>query len=400
MAVFILIHEIFALYMNEQVGVIASDNRQTVVLVALMCLSSVALFVIFPYMALFLKDQFALTNTAAGLAVGSIALISACGAWLGGMIVDHVGWLRMLRLSSVLYVLVFLALAATRRLELVVGLIFLIGFCRLLMEPALKTALVIHDDGSGRLFKLRYMALVGGAIVGPAISTALVPYGAQGGFVLAAAFFVVYLAMTLLLQAGSRTATAGKAAPLSVDWFAVCTLITLGFIFFLGFSQFETTLSLRLAAVFAPDGAVMYRKALLVNAVLAIPVMYLCDRLLANVAMRSQVVIGVVAMTIALWLLFGAPHLAWCVYVGASLFTLGEVILFPLPDIAAAKLATAENRGRLMGLIDIRYLGFFAGPALGGVLLDHSETALAVTLCLLSLAILPVYLLSEKRGQR
>lgn len=386
--------------MNEQVGIVPRDKRQTTVLISLMCLSSIALFSIFPYLALYLKEQFALSNSVAGLAVGSIALISACGAWLGGMLVDRIGWLRMLRLSSLLYVLVFMALIVTKRFEIVVGLIFVIGLCRLLMEPSLKTALVIHDDGSGRLFRLRYMTLVGGAVVGPVISSALAPYGPQSGFVLVTMFFVVYLAMTALLQEEDREASNRKAVPLSVDWFAVCTLIVLGFIFFLGFSQFETTLSLRLDAAFAPEGAAVYRKALLVNALLAIPVMHLTDRLLTDVAVRSQVAIGVIAMTAALWLLFGAPHVSWCVYLGATLFTLGEVILFPLPDIAAAKLATAENRGKLMGLIDIRYLGFFVGPAMGGVLLDFSEASLAIVLCVLSLAIFPVYLMSEKRGAR
>ncbi|HSI48648.1 MAG TPA: MFS transporter [Ideonella sp.] len=363
-----------------------------------MGLSATALFALLPYLALYLKQQFALSNSAAGLVVGSIALVSSGGAWAGGMLADRLGWLPMLRLAAALYVLVFAALFAARSAEAAIGLILLIGLCRLLMEPALKSALVQYDDGSGRLFKLRYMSLVGGAMLGPLLATAMAPYGPQSCFSLAAAVFALFLATSTRLRAGPAPARAG-AAPLAVDRWAMAGLIALGFVFFLVFSQYESTLSLRLDMAFAPEGGPLYRRALFVNAALAIPAMYLSDRTIAKLPMHLQVAIGVAALTAALWLLFGAAPAQWCVDLGAVLFTLGEVILFPLPDIAAARLATNENRGRLMGLVDLRYLGFFAGPAMGGALLDHSATLLASVLCLLALAIFPIYLLNERRLQ-
>jgi len=369
------------------------------VLIALMGLSATALFALLPYLALYLKQQFALSNAAAGLVVGSIALVSSGGAWAGGMLADRLGWLRMLRLAAALYVLVFAALFAARSAEAAIALILLIGLCRLLMEPALKSALVQYDDGSGRLFRLRYMTLVGGAILGPLLATGMAPYGPQSCFAVSAVAFALFLATSTRLRA-EPTPARDDTAPLTVDRWAVTGLISLGFVFFLAFSQYESTLSLRLDAAFVPGGPAVYRRALFINAALAIPAMYLSERTIARLPMRVQVAIGVVALTAALWLLFGAAPAQWCVGLGAVLFTLGEVILFPLPDIAAARLATSENRGRLMGLIDLRYLGFFAGPAMGGALLDHSATLLASVLCLLAVAIFPIYLLNEKRLQR
>ena len=172
-------------------------------LVCLMSLSAVVDFAIFPYLTIYLKEQLRLGNAASGLVVGSIALIASCGAWLGGRLVDRVGWLRMLRLAGILYILVFMALAMTKRLEVVICLIMLLGVCQLLREPTLKTALVIHDDGSGRLFKLRYMALTGGAILGPLLSATLSPYGEKISFTYAAIFFTLYLAITFLLHKGT-----------------------------------------------------------------------------------------------------------------------------------------------------------------------------------------------------
>ncbi len=367
-------------------------------LVALMALSSIALFAIFPYLALYLKTQFALSDGDAGLAVGGIALISSCGAWFGGSIVDRLGWLGVLRGACVLWIAALALLFQATTLPAVLALIGLIGVCRMLMEPALKTALVLHDNGSGRLFKLRYMTLVAGAIVGPLLSTALEPLGPRAGFGVGAVLFVAYLAFTLLLRPVEAAPAAAAQSKARVDWRAVVLLVALGFLFFIGFSQFESTLSLRLAATFA-GGTGLYRQVLLLNAVLGIPMMHASDKLLARLALRTQVAIGVLAFAAALALLFGA-HDTLLVYVGATLFTLGEVILFPLPDIAAARLSTRESRGRLMGLVDIRYLGFFVGPTLGGALLDRSPGALVALLCGCALVIYPVYRLSEARGHR
>ena len=366
-------------------------------LVVLMALSSIALFAIFPYLALYLKTQFALGDGQAGLAVGGMALISSCGAWFGGRIVDRLGWLGVLRGACVLWIAVLALLYQARSLPAVLVLIGMIGVCRMLMEPALKTALVLHDDGTGRLFKRRYMTLVAGAIAGPVLSTAFAPFGPQAAFGLAAILFAVHFALTLLLRAGAAAPAAPSPAGPGVDRRTVLLLIALGFLFFVGFSQYESTLSLRLAGAF-PVGIGLYRRLLLLNAALAIPMMHASDKLLGRLAMRTQVAIGVIAFAIAMALLFGARD-AGLVYIGATLFTLGEVILFPLPDIAAARLST-HNRGRLMGLVDLRYLGFFVGPALGGAMLERSPGALAVLLCAGALAIHPVYLASEACGRR
>lgn len=367
-------------------------------LVVLMALSSIALFAVFPYLALYLKTQFGLGDGDAGLAVGSIALISSCGAWFGGSIVDRLGWLAVLRGACLLWIAALTLLFQATRLPVVLGLFGLIGVCRLLMEPALKTALVLHDNGSGRLFKLRYMTLVAGAVAGPLLSTALEPLGPRAAFGVAGVFFVLYFALTLLLRAGEPAPRAAAQPRARVDWGAVALLVALGFLFFIAFSQYESTLSLRLAGTFA-GGTDLYRQALLLNAALGIPLMLASDKLLGRLALRTQVAIGVLALAVALALLFGA-HDAALVYLGATLFTLGEVILFPLPDIAAAKLSTRENRGRLMGLVDIRYLGFFVGPAIGGALLERSPGALVALLCGCALLLYPVYLLSEARGRR
>lgn len=74
-------------------------------------------------------------------------------------------------------------------------------------------------------------------------------------------------------------------------------------------------------------------------------------------------------------------------YVAIVFWTLGEAILPPLPDIAVHAIATDDRKGTYFGLSELRYLGFFAGPVLGGMLLDLSDPvyftgmALAIFLC-------------------
>ena len=56
--------------MNDQVDAVVPDRRQATVLIALMCLSSVALFAILPHLALYYKG---LTRSTPSVGIGLLA---------------------------------------------------------------------------------------------------------------------------------------------------------------------------------------------------------------------------------------------------------------------------------------------------------------------------------------
>lgn len=379
------------------------DKSQFILLVALMTLSSFSFFVVFPYLALHLHIELSMSETAVGLVVGVVVLISSISAWFGGYLVDRFGAKLLLGVASVGYTLVFLGLFFTSTIGLTILLLCAIGLCRMMMEPALKSILAATSKEDGRLFKIRYLTLIAGAAFAPLI-VGIVPNGSFKWLflfaaMLQAAFFVLSRTITVPNSMSSQSEI--NTSPLDISLGMLFGLIMFGMLFFLVFSQLETTVSLFLNQVFYPIGVEYYRYVLITNAILAFVFLAATEKFLESTTTRPVVFVACMSMALSMWLVFSSSTL-WQLLVGVALFTLGEVILFPLPDILAARVAKAGTEGRLMGLVDIRYFGFFVGPLLGSALLTASITLLTATLFVAAVGLVPIswYLLTGSAETR
>jgi MFS family permease len=368
--------------------VVASAKRTEIILIVLLSISSIAFFSIFPYLTLYLKQAFQISSASAGLISGSVVLISALGAWIGGIVVDSFGWLRMLRISSVLYACTFALLGCVDEYIAVVALLGCLGICRLLMEPAIKVALACADKGNGRLFRIRYLTLVGGSIVGPLVATIAYSWGRHAMFLAIFPLFILYFLVTFLFRSNQEPIGRATIPSGAVNWRVAARLVTMGFLFFFSFSQLESTLSLHLLTVDPARGYFYYRVILIINGIAAAVLCYLLERYFAFLDIYGQVLVAIVCFACGFIFLFSAQDIVWLA-VGAILFTAGEVVLLPLPEIMASRIAPVQSVGRLMGLIDLRFTAFFVGPSVGGYILDTSTNLLTAVLvgCTISLCL-------------
>ena len=209
----------------------------------------------------------------------------------------------------------------------------------------MKKLLSLVDGGDGRIFRVRYITLCVGAIVGPAIGGVLYSLSPAAFFLVPAGFFALYLFL-VAVRGG------------------------------------------RLARLDAPDPA--------------------AGRVPVGTALRDRRLLAAIGAGGAVFLVFSQMDTVIPLYMRGFLgdrteylfaavvfWTLGEAILLPLPDIAVHTLASADRKGTYFGLSELRYLGFFVGPALGGWLL---EAAVPVYFGVMAVAVFPaVVLLARAR---
>jgi MFS family permease len=345
-------------------------------------LNAIAFFSAAPFLTLYLAGNSTLSKPVIGAVVGSVALIAAFGGILGGMLVDRVGALRCVRAGLLIYIACYALLAAVAgTVALSIALIMLIGVGRLLVEPAMKKLLSLASGESGSIFRLRYITLCVGAIVGPAIGGLL--YVAGPVYLFTCPAIVLGLYFVLLLVRGRTIAaleTDVRTDEPSVEFPVRAALrdrrlmaaIGAGLVIFLVFSQIDSILPLYIKEE-QEKAAVGYFAALLIaNAVLAIVLQAPIEWASSRIPERALVAIGCAAFAIAFLLFLALPVSIVFLYLGIVFWTIGEAVLLPMPDIAVHKLAADDRKGVYFGLAELRYLGFFAGPVLGGWLLGIS----------------------------
>lgn len=345
-------------------------------------LNSLAFFAAMPFAPLYLSEHTGFGKPAVGAVVGAVALVAAFGGLLGGMVVDRLGAVPLMRAGLVCYVVVYGLLAAVRGAAPIVVLFLLLGVARLMVEPGAKKLLSHAADDEGRMFRVRYMTLCAGAIGGPAIGGALYHVGPVAFFAVPAFFYASYLVLVLVrnrdLVALQPRDGAGRSSGLSARQSVAATLrdrrllavVAGGIVVFFVFSQLESMIPLYMKARYGDRTEGYFAVLFITNAVLALALQLPIDRVSGRVGRTAMTVLGAANFTLAFACFWASPSgLAW-LYAGIVFWTVGEGILLPMPDMAVHEMASDEHKGAYFGLSEVRQLGFFLGPFAGGFLLD------------------------------
>ena len=368
-----------------------SRDERTLVLGAL--LNSMAFFAALPFAALYLADRTDLPTAGIGAVVGGIAMIAALGGLAGGMLADRFGTVRLMRLGLLSNVLVYVALAFVTAPVAIIALFLCLGVGRTMVEPSMKKLLSLADTGDGRIFRVRYITLCLGAIVGPAVGGLLYHASPTAFFLVPAAFFALYLAVMVVRGDELARLDSPSSGGAGSAWTAalrdplLLAAIGAGAVVFLVFSQMDTAIPLYMKGTYGDRTEYLFASLLVVNAVLALLVQPLVIRLSERLPQGPLVTAGCACFAVAFAFVWLGTSAVVALYVAIVFWTLGEAILLPLPDIAVHAIATDDRKGTYFGLSELRYLGFFVGPVLGGVLLDLSAPvyftgmALAIFLC-------------------
>jgi MFS family permease len=346
-------------------------------------LSSLAFFSTAPYLTLYLTTVHGLSAAAAGAVVGSVALIGSVGGVAGGMLIDRFGAVALMRLALIVYAGLYLAMAALPTVTVTCLATALIGTVRMVLEPSVKRLMSAAAGSNGAVFRRRYVAISAGAIIGPPIGAFLYHVGPSTFFLVPGLVLLVYV----ILVSVSVTELAAfdvRAQCDPMSWRRGLTdpvllrIVAIGVLTFVVFAQFDSTFPLVLNEMFAGSAAATYSALLVADAVLGIafqpPVIWLS----ARCSRRAVVATGCVGFCGFFLLLVLVTQHPVVLVPGVVLFAWGEAVLVPLPDIMLHEAAPADRKATWFGVGELRYVGFFLGPVVGGFLLSWGHAALGL----------------------
>ena len=341
-------------------------------------LNSIAFFAAMPFASLYLSDHTHLSKPAIGAVVGAVCLISACGGLAGGAVVDRVGAVRLMRIGLALDVIVYGALAVVRSPAAIVVLIVMLGPARLMVDPAGKKLLSLAMAGHSRAFRLRYMTLCAGAIAGPAIGGVLYHVSPSAFFAVPAVFYGAYMVLitvrrrrlAALETPSSGDATARGSLTAALRDRRLIAVVAAGIVKFIVFSQLESMIPQYMKGLYGSRAQSYFAVLFITNAVLALAFQLPIDRVSARLSRNALIAVGCAAFALSYVCFWASSASIALLFAGIAIWTVGEGILLPMPDMAVHEMAADNQKGLYFGFSDVRQLGFFCGPLMGGLLLQ------------------------------
>ncbi|MFI8829291.1 MFS transporter [Streptomyces sp. NPDC053431] len=365
-------------------------------------LSAVGTGLTLPFLMVYLHAVRGLGLDVAGVATAMVAFAGLVGNPLGGAWVDRSGPRRVLAAGWVVAACgaCGLALASQPWQAFAAAAVSGLGAAMALPAQDALLARLVPEQGRSGVFAMRHAMLNLGLAVGGLSAAWLVDVARPGSFVLLylldAASFVLAVALLGLVggshitavvmasdggmvDAGARVAGGGYRAVLR-DWLFVRLWVLLAVLVAVGFAQFNA--SFPVLATGAGLSAGLVGVAFTANTVTVTLVQLVVLRLVRG--RRRTAAIGVLCCLWALsWaLVLAGGHLkagtaAVAFILAAVVFGLGETLFAPTLPALVNGIAPEALRGRYNGAAAFAYtVGFAAGPALAGLLLQHGLTTL------------------------
>ncbi|MCH1866247.1 MFS transporter [Nocardioides sp. CFH 31398] len=318
-------------------------------------------YAVVPFLAVVLRDDFALGGAAVGLVLG-LRTFAQQGMFLaGGLLVDRLGARTLVVLGCAVRTVGFALLAVPGDLWLFVVGVVATGLGGALFSPALET-LVAHADRArtGRSTAFALLSVVGetGAVLGPLLGAALLGWGfaavaGTGALVFAVTGVVLAVVLRGVPQARrpARASTGSRRLPPAplVLLAAVCSVNLLAY------NQLYLGLPYELERVGLGTGALagLFALASVLTVAGQLPLARLARRVGTPRAVRAgYVVMATGFLVLAVAAPLAAPGPAWLpVTVAVVLLTAGHLLVTPTTLEAVGRLAPAGALGASYGLM-------------------------------------------------
>ncbi|MYW01132.1 MFS transporter [Streptomyces sp. SID3343] len=360
------------------------------------------------FLALYLTDQRLATGSAVALTLSVYGAGSVSAALIGGVLADRIGPRRTIMASQLLALATALALVVSRDLQLVVGLVFLIGVLSAIHRPAssaLVVALVAPPQRT-RAYGLLYWAHNIGASFAPLLAGLLLQAVPASLFALTAVGAAVYAALSLALpeiapvrrdeRRGVRGAVRDLLEPFSSR--TVGGFVLLSFLLSCVYMQKQGALPLDMRHNGLSPGRIGL--VLAFSGVLVVVLQPLSGPVARRLRHRSFVAAaGLVGVGFGLNILVAStPGYLLCV----SVWTLGEILQVPMASAFIADHAPAGRTASYQGAYSFSWnLGLVVGAPIGQLVFQSAgPTILWSGAFLLCLAIAFAHLLRSPLYER
>lgn len=377
-------------------------------------LTRLTYFMVWPFMAILLKEQFDLSVFTIGLILSGAAFTGSSLSFVVGNLSDRFGRRVVMISGTLASAIAFGSLALADQLAVYIVCVLLVGAGYSLLEPPSKAMIsdeISDPEARGLAFNLRYYFLNIGAAAGPLSGVYFGLTAQQSTFSLVMATYLIYgLALAYFSRHQPTISDDQKAAAgLAKAWIvlkkdkAFQLLVIANTLIMTCYGQFEATLVQYLGLVRPDDAVGLYATLVMVNAATILIFQFPMLALLRNIQLHNRIYLSLALFALGFSAYAWLPQQLAIAWILATLImSVGESVLFPTLNIQIDVMAPQHLRGSYFGANAISSFGFSLAPALGGLmleLLDHNAWWVTGALVLVAMALyyLAVKLLPARR---
>jgi MFS family permease len=332
-----------------------------------------------PYLVIYLSGSFSLSVADIGLVVGSTLIIGSLLSLYGGFLVDKMSSYRLILGFSGVFTLGFLGTFLARDLWLFYSCLVLINLAYAVIDIAVKSGFgsLLPDTDRSEVFSIKYTLTNIGYAVGPFLGAAMAKLDISLPFLLSAGlgagFFIIYFVW------GNRDLNVTDEAQQPVPFLAVGKLLLQDYrlvCFTLGgllsavvFGQFSAYLSQYLVVIATPESTYQIISTIVAtNALMVISLQYAIGRRISHRHLNLWLAAGLGMFMMGLAGFAQSTSILFWV-ISMAIFTVGEIIVFPVEYMFIDRIAPDNLRGMYYGAQNLSNLGAALGPVLCGVVL-------------------------------
>ncbi|NWN51622.1 MFS transporter [Pseudomonas sp. MAFF 301514] len=342
-------------------------------------LLTLAKAITFPYLVIYLTRHFALDITQVGLVIGSSLIVGSLLSVYGGYLVDRIHSYRLLLALTLLFLLGFVGMVLAGNIWTFYTCLILINLAHAVIDIAAKAgfASLLPEDARSEVFSIKYTLTNIGYAVGPAFGAVVAKVEISLPFVLSALLGLLFF--LLYWRWGDRSLATVDTTQKPVPFLAVGQVLlkdrrlvcfTLGGVLSaVVFGQFTAWLSQYLVTTTTADYTYTVVSAVLVtNAVLVIALQYVIGRRISHRYLGQWLIAGLGMFMLGLIGFALSTSVLWWV-LAMTVFTVGEIIVFPAEYMFIDRIAPDHLRGMYYGAQNLSNLGAALGPVLCGLVL-------------------------------
>lgn len=329
---------------------------------------------VLPFLALYLTEKRGFTTTQVGQVLALYGLGAVAASYVGGRLCDRFDPRRVMKWSLALTGTLFLTLGHLQARPAIYAATVVLSFVGEVFRPANLAALTAASDAGerARSFALMRLAVNIGMTLGPTAGgfLALIDYGwlfvADGGTCLLAAGLLHLVFPRSVIYAAPRSAREGKTSPVRSPWRDSRLLVILGLMFLLNTVTFQIvgTFPLTLRDLYGMSEA-QIGLALAVNTLIIVLFEMVLVHSLSGRDPLKVSGVGGFLFCAGLALLPLGSGFGFVVFT-VVIWTVGEMLVFPIVTSAVAEQAPEESRGATLGMLQLAFsAAFVIAPLVG-----------------------------------
>jgi MFS family permease len=379
--------------------------RQFWVLAAGILVFLIGVEMTYPYETLYLNQELGVSMTTLGVILGVTLLATLPLQMAGGAVCDKVGRRPVLIVAILASMTLYIGLALTRDLAVIVALIAFeaaFGWAQFITASNAMIADVTTLEQRTEAFSVSRVALNAGISLGPLVALFLLAADPSyrlnfiGSAIVCAGFLLIVLTRlretrpATTREVSVASAFRGYGAVLRDRQLLAFCLIALLPLY--AFGQIWATMPVMLADLHGVT-AQQWSVAMVVYGVSMVVLQYPVIRVLSPHDHMVLLSLSCVAVGAGVGIAAFVPWPATLACIVSIAF--GLVLLLPIASAIVSRLAPVDLRGRYMGVWTIVYMGGYAlGPLLGGWALDalggRAAFAVVTAACLVGAALFPL----------